>query len=106
MKKRRWTLSRRKEIATAYLFLLPFIITWVVWSVLPLIQSLNMSLYDFSFIHPEQTKFIGIGNYKKLFANGDFCGGSLDIRPRLWSTAYPCSRRREERYSLWSSRSL
>ena len=72
MKKRRWTLSRRKEIATAYLFLLPFIITWVVWSVLPLIQSLNMSLYDFSFIHPEQTKFIGIGNYKKLFANGDF----------------------------------
>lgn len=56
MKKRRWTLSRRKEIATAYLFLLPFIITWVVWSVLPLIQSLNMSLYDFSFIHPEQTK--------------------------------------------------
>ena len=88
MKKRRWTLSRRKEIATAYLFLLPFIITWVVWSVLPLIQSLNMSLYDFSFIHPEQTKFIGIGNYKKLFANGDF-----------WIAV-------GIRYSLWSSRSL
>lgn len=72
MKKRRQTLSRRKEIATAYLFLLPFIITWVVWSVLPLIQSLNMSLYDFSFIHPDQTEFIGLANYKKLFANEDF----------------------------------
>lgn len=72
MKKCRQTLSRRKEIATAYLFLLPFIITWVVWSVLPLIQSLNMSLYDFSFIHPDQTEFIGLANYKKLFANEDF----------------------------------
>lgn len=72
MKKRRQTLSRRKEIATAYLFLLPFIITWVVWSVLPLIQSLNMSLYDFSFIHPDQTEFIGLANYKKLFVNEDF----------------------------------
>lgn len=72
MKKCRQTLSRRKEIATAYLFLLPFIITWVVWSVLPLIQSLNMSLYDFSFIHPDQTEFIGFANYKKLFANEDF----------------------------------
>lgn len=72
MKKCRQTLSRRKEIATAYLFLLPFIIIWVVWSVLPLIQSLNMSLYDFSFIHPDQTEFIGLANYKKLFANEDF----------------------------------
>lgn len=72
MKKCRQTLLRRKEIATAYLFLLPFIITWVVWSVLPLIQSLNMSLYDFSFIHPDQTEFIGLANYKKLFANEDF----------------------------------
>ena len=72
MKKRRWTLSRRKRDCDRVSVLLPFIITWVVWSVLPLIQSLNMSLYDFSFIHPEQTKFIGIGNYKKLFANGDF----------------------------------
>lgn len=72
MKKRKFTKSRRKEIVVAYLFLLPFIVTWLAWSVLPLIQSMNMSLYDFSFIHPDKTGFVGLNNYKKLFGNPDF----------------------------------
>lgn len=74
MKKKRFVMSKsdRKEMITAYLFLLPFIVTWVMWSVLPLIQSLNMSLYDFSFVRQADTRFIGLDNYKKLFHNQEF----------------------------------
>lgn len=63
---------RIEEVVTAYLFLLPFLVLWIVWFLMPLIQSINMSLYDFSFIKPEAAMFVGIDNYQKLFRDPYF----------------------------------
>jgi multiple sugar transport system permease protein len=64
--------NRMEEYMTAYLFLLMFFITWVLWFFIPLIQSVSMSFYNFSFINPKENAFIGMNNYIQLFSDEYF----------------------------------
>jgi len=47
-----------------YIFVLPFILTFVIFFIYPLVNTTVMSFQD---VLPGQTEFIGLGNYKKLF---------------------------------------
>ncbi len=58
---------RRAEILTAYLFLSPTLLGFVVFIVGPVLASIVLSGYDWNLINPPT--FNGIGNYMKLLSD-------------------------------------
>lgn len=50
-----------------YLFLLPLFISFFVYSFYPKMTSIWWSFTDFRFLVPEQTRFIGLGNFIEAF---------------------------------------
>lgn len=64
--------EKNVEIITAYLFLLPAIVGWFIWFLYPAIQSFLISFQNFSFITPQNNKFIGLTNYINLFKDDYF----------------------------------
>lgn len=52
-----------------YMFILPFIVTFLIFFIYPLTQTIQMS---FQSILPGQVEWIGLENYKTLFANKTF----------------------------------
>ena len=61
----RMTASRR-EALWGYVFVSPWIIGFLLFTVGPLIASLILSFTDFNLLRPEDTKFIGIDNYARM----------------------------------------
>jgi len=54
------------------LFVLPFVLLWVVWFLVPLFESVMRSFQDANFINLEAASFIGLDNYISLFKDRDF----------------------------------
>src|SRR5215212_8703343 len=52
-----------------YLFLLPGLILYVVWTVYPLAYQLYISFFDWRIMPGQVSKFIGLANYQKAFAD-------------------------------------
>lgn len=61
----RMTASRR-EALWGYVFVSPWIIGFLLFTVGPLIASLILSFTDFNLLRPEETRFIGIDNYARM----------------------------------------
>jgi multiple sugar transport system permease protein len=61
----RMTASRR-EALWGYVFVSPWIIGFLLFTVGPLIASLILSFTDFNLLRPEDTKFIGTDNYARM----------------------------------------
>ena len=55
--------------AAPYVFILPFVLTFVIFWIIPIVRSGIMSLED---ILPGQTEFVGLDNYKRLFGDRVF----------------------------------
>lgn len=53
-------------------FLLPAVFMWIYWFFIPAVKSMRLSFYDYSFITPERTQFIGIQNFVRLFQDKAF----------------------------------
>ncbi len=64
--------SKKEETITAYLFLLPVIILWLMWFLVPTIQSFGISFYQYSFVQVSQNHFIGFDNFIKALTEPDF----------------------------------
>lgn len=57
-----------REKGTALIFVLPFIIGFIIFNVIPMVYSVVISLMDFNTFKPlSMIKFIGIDNYTRLF---------------------------------------
>jgi len=57
---------------TAYMFLLPAILLWIVWFFLPFIRSFVLSFYQYNYVMPIDNHLVGLQNYTKLFKDKDF----------------------------------
>jgi multiple sugar transport system permease protein len=55
--------------AVAYLFLTPWLIGFLVFTLYPMGHSLLLSFTDYDFTKPDSTQFIGLGNYQKMFGS-------------------------------------
>ncbi|WP_068783611.1 carbohydrate ABC transporter permease [Paenibacillus phocaensis] len=55
-----------------YLFVAPILILMGIWFYYPLAQSFIYSLQDISFLNPEATQFVGLGNYAEIIKDADF----------------------------------
>ncbi|PKO14114.1 MAG: ABC transporter permease [Chloroflexi bacterium HGW-Chloroflexi-10] len=67
MNKRSAIVKLFKRNASAYLFLLPWLLGFFVLTVYPMIYSLWLGFTDYDFTQPDTTQFIGMGNYQKMF---------------------------------------
>jgi ABC-type sugar transport system permease subunit len=56
----------RREAAWGLLFVGPWIIGFLVFTVGPLIASLVLSITDFNLVRPEAVRFVGLDNYARL----------------------------------------
>jgi multiple sugar transport system permease protein len=64
---RRWALGpARREALYGYLFIGPWLVGLVVFTLGPMIASLVMSLTDFDPVHPGAVTFVGLENYVQL----------------------------------------
>lgn len=55
-----------------HLFLLPFLVFSCVFSLVPMLYSLWISFREFTFLNINKSKFIGLDNYKNVFADSVF----------------------------------
>jgi multiple sugar transport system permease protein len=58
---------KRREMLTAYAFILPTLLGFLIFIVGPMLASFAVSLYDWNMLTPP--KYIGLENYQQLFAD-------------------------------------
>ncbi len=65
-------LRRICRARTAYLFLIPGLVLFVLFVIYPMLYSLRISFYDWNVIKPMKSEFVGLDNYETLLANSIF----------------------------------
>lgn len=68
-----------------YVFVLPFVLTFVIFFVYPLISTVRMSFQD---ILPGQVTYIGLNNYQRLIEDRVF---RTAVSNSLWYTVWTCA---------------
>lgn len=63
-----------KNDFTSYMFLLPWFVMLLLFTVYPFVEGIKMSLYEYTMSHIE---FIGLDNFKELFMDKQFWGSIL-----------------------------
>ena len=70
-----------REAVWGYVFISPWIIGFVVFSALPMLASLVLSLTNFDPRRPDEVKFIGLENYFRMTRDPILLGYALgDVR--------------------------
>ena len=69
MTKMQWTWKEMKKNKTAYFMLAPFFILFIIFTVLPVVLSIILSLTDFNMLQMPHWK--GISNYTRLFLDDE-----------------------------------
>src|SRR6266508_4599694 len=88
---RRSSLARR-EMLWGLVFLSPWLIGLVVFTALPVVASLALSLTNFNILHPEGLRFIGLDNYSRMWnelLNNGAVGQSLGVTARFALMSVP-----------------
>ena len=67
--KLQWTWQEMKNNKTAYFMLAPFLLLFIVFTVLPVVLSIFLSLTDFNML--QMPSFRGIDNYMRLFLDDE-----------------------------------
>jgi len=67
---RRAVLSQsRREALWGYVFIAPWIVGFLVFTLGPLVASLILSFTDFNLVRPEYTQFVGLDNYTRMVSD-------------------------------------
>ena len=61
----------RQRYVTAAAFLLPATVGIILFSLLPILQALRISFFDYALLNPQQI-FVGVENYERAFADPVF----------------------------------
>lgn len=72
---RTWRRLRRSSVP--YLFLAPFLVGFVIFSIFPLVYVLNLSLYRTRIVGGQS--FVGLENYVKAFGDASFWQGITNV---------------------------
>lgn len=63
---------KQKNIASATKFLLPGMILFILFFILPMIYSFRVSLFDWNVLRPEKSEYIGLLNYSEVLSDPIF----------------------------------
>jgi ABC-type sugar transport system permease subunit len=58
--------SRRFTLDSPYVFILPAVLLFGMFSLYPIVRSLYLSFFDYDFLRPDQMHFVGWGNYREI----------------------------------------
>ncbi|TYL37808.1 ABC transporter permease [Natronococcus pandeyae] len=61
-----------RETIEGLLFAAPYLIVFVVFLAVPLVYGLYMSFFEWNFLNPDQSEFVGLENYRTIIADGRF----------------------------------
>lgn len=61
-----------RETLEGYLFATPYLLFFLVFLLAPLLIGLYMSFFDWNFLNPDQSEFIGLENYQTIINDGRF----------------------------------
>ena len=61
----RYTLKQMKKYKASYGFVAPFLIIFLIFTVVPVIMAMFLSFTDFNVL--QAANFVAFGNYKNLF---------------------------------------
>ncbi|MDO4267172.1 MAG: sugar ABC transporter permease [Eubacteriales bacterium] len=73
----KWSKRERRQLGTGIMMILPWILGFLAFTVIPLGVALQMSLTNYSFLTPG--KFIGLENYVTMFTKDPLIWKSLGI---------------------------
>lgn len=78
----------RRQVTWGVFFLSPWLIGFIIFTLLPMIASLFFSLTKYDILTPTEMTFIGLDNYKRLFTDPVFLG-SLSVTFRFAIISVP-----------------
>lgn len=84
--KRGWkklTRSERFEARWGYAFIGIWLIGFAIFYFIPMIASLIFSFFDFQLATPEESRFIGLGNWRRLLFQDPLIWQSLGVTFRF-----------------------
>jgi ABC-type sugar transport system permease subunit len=58
-----------RELITAVIFLLPYLLVFIVWQIVPFFYGLFISFTNYNLLHLDQLRFVGFENYAKIFTD-------------------------------------
>jgi multiple sugar transport system permease protein len=67
---------RKYEATVGFLFLLPWLVGFLLFKLIPILAALGFSFTNFKMLEPENTRFIGLANYLAFFKDAA-AGSSL-----------------------------
>ena len=73
------SLSRRREARWGLLFISPWLIGFLIFYLAPMIISLVLSTYNFTLSAPEDARFVGLDNWKRMLFNDANTWDSLKV---------------------------
>lgn len=59
---------RRAQILWGFLFITPWIVGFLIFILGPMVASLYLSMTDYNIERPDQTQFIGLDHYRRMFS--------------------------------------
>lgn len=71
----------RPEVLTPYFFLLPAMVVTLAVVLIPVAQTVWMSLHDFVLFRPKNVPFIGLGNFTRMLGDETFW---ISLRNSVW----------------------
>lgn len=78
--KQKMTQAEKKENLTGYMFIMPYLIFFIVFTGIPFLVSIGLSFVNVKYISQlDQLKFVGLKNFQKIFE-------SKEIMQSLWRT--------------------
>jgi len=82
-----WTRRRLKQTLEGYLFISPWLVGFILFTVGPVVASLGLSFFRWSLIRPP--RFIGLQNYTTMFTRDPLFWQSLKVTLTYLITAVP-----------------
>ena len=70
--KKKLSKSTKARWITAYLFILPAFLFWLVWFFLPVCQLFALSFFQYNYAIPKNNHFVGLENYLNLVKDSKF----------------------------------
>jgi len=66
------TRRRSSDLISAMIFLLPGLVLFGLFFLGPMFYSLRISFFEWKIVHPEQSVFVGLGNYQRALSDPIF----------------------------------
>ncbi len=93
----------RADPLTPYVFLLPALALFAAFSLYPIVQALVWSFTDLTLLAPDQSRWVGMQNYRNAFGDEELVGRWWAIfrEPGAWQSVWYSAAGNTLRFGLW-----